>query len=603
MRWTIVFGLLATFLFPRVLCGAEIWFVGAESNPSQIWQVDSSAIESPTLVGSTGVSDHQFGGLEFDGAGTLYAVAYDLNDVSIFSLYTIDMVDGSATYVGDLDLPPDYFMRNLAYDPLNDRMLGYAYEIGGTSQASLYSIDTGTAALTIEQSFTTDSEYLRARAMSVDGCGQIFLHDHDRTRLATICGGTVGVGPALNFDTVADAGMGIDWSDTGTWYVAWDRSNRSTLSILDPETFTAQTVGEIDNNLIVSAMAIRPAGSALVCLDLSDCDGNGTADRCQLGLDGDADGNQILDVCELDLGDCDGNGRLDRSEALAPAELFSVPYFAVQSHTVGDFDGDGVADSAYGEIGQDPITVDRVVIALGDGAGFNVVQELPLVGRPEDRGIVTADFDDDGFLDLAVGVEAGSAGPDLDNVNFYWGLGDGTFERSPTVFFMSDPRRIQVADFDGDGRPDIAAHSQFWVSQPSSSTSASGTETSYPASWTFRQTIRMTLHWVTSMKTDASISCCPIAIWMTCGSCSANPAATSIPPSTFPARITTTTPRRSTSTETVTSMLSATPPPTLGRSSQGILNSPYSTVTGRAASRFRSCSRVRYSPTKHAWSN
>ena len=69
---------------------------------------------------------------------------------------------------------------------------------------------------------------------------------------------------------------------------------------------------------------------------------------------------------------------------------------------------------------------------------------------PEPQGVVTADFNQDGKVDLAIATSS--------SLDIFLGNGDGTFTSAPTLTFLPDQDLVGlvVADFNRDGKPDIA---------------------------------------------------------------------------------------------------------------------------------------------------
>src|SRR5262249_26010114 len=73
---------------------------------------------------------------------------------------------------------------------------------------------------------------------------------------------------------------------------------------------------------------------------------------------------------------------------------------------------------------------------------------------PGPNSSVVADFNDDGYLDLAVADER--------EVSIFLGRGDGTFALKATCAVMSEPSSIVAGDFNSDGRLDLAVTNTNW---------------------------------------------------------------------------------------------------------------------------------------------
>ena len=116
---------------------------------------------------------------------------------------------------------------------------------------------------------------------------------------------------------------------------------------------------------------------------------------------------------------------------------------------VADFNGDGKPDIATANYGPDYFG-GSVSVLLGVGNGTFLPQTTYWAGV-NPFGIMAADFNHDGKLDLAVSDNNGSFG-----VSVLMGNGDGTFQPGGWYATGPNPRVGVIGDFNSDGNLDLA---------------------------------------------------------------------------------------------------------------------------------------------------
>lgn len=233
-------------------------------------------------------------------------------------------------------------------------------------------------------------------------------------------------------DYLVDAGPSYlaagDFNGDGSLDLAVTNASSNTVSIL---------LGNGDGTFRAHVDYPAPTGPIVT----GDFNGDGKLDLAILGnyLTGGSSTVSIL------LGNGDGSFQAPVAYATAGSPT---------SIAAGDFNGDGNLDLAVG-------TVDGPVsILLGNGDGtFQPHVDYPSggylvddIGSWSDLALSVADFNGDGKLDLAMGLEFSAS------ASILLGNGDGTFQ-SPIVYTVGERNvsSITVGDFNGDGVPDLAA--------------------------------------------------------------------------------------------------------------------------------------------------
>lgn len=245
-------------------------------------------------------------------------------------------------------------------------------------------------------------------------------------------------------------------------------------------------VPSIANDVTFSPRASYPGGPGTQHAQLADVNGDGrldaiTADAYGNGIsvlagqDGGTFGApvrfaSVAQLCgglspkvySVDLADLNKDGRLDAILVLQncnqvsvlrgqPGGTFGTPVLVPVGNNplygaVGDFDKDGFPDYAVANF--DTIAKEVSVLLNDRAGGFRPQVRYPVGSEP--TRIRAADVDGDKALDL-VTADLG------DSISVLYGKGDGTF--APRVALDAGvvaPRNLAVADFNGDGRADMA---------------------------------------------------------------------------------------------------------------------------------------------------
>ena len=123
----------------------------------------------------------------------------------------------------------------------------------------------------------------------------------------------------------------------------------------------------------------------------------------------------------------------------------SIGIFTQQGMAAADLDQDGIPDVAMADFYGDV-----VVMLSGGGTGYSFPPHLMQALSQTLEDLVLADFDADGYVDIAVPIyESGVSH------GFYWGTGKGAFAARASAKVCSSGTATAVIDANEDGRPDL----------------------------------------------------------------------------------------------------------------------------------------------------
>jgi uncharacterized protein (TIGR03437 family) len=173
------------------------------------------------------------------------------------------------------------------------------------------------------------------------------------------------------------------------------------------------------------------------------------------------------------IGDLDGDGKLDAVGALGQNKILvwldylgttlqrAPVEYAIDSRAVSvllaDLNGDRKLDIIVAGTAFPPSTTGNVSVLLNNGSGLFFRADSFRAGS-QPVSIALADFTGDGKPDLAV-ASAGNLLGDSGSVALLRGNGDGTFQAPQQFSAGTNPRSVLAGDFNGDGRLDLAVAS------------------------------------------------------------------------------------------------------------------------------------------------
>jgi hypothetical protein len=223
----VLLSLLAATAVVVPVYAAEIWAVdnlGANNVPGligdRVIRFDSAdPLGTVTTIGATGVVGRNMSGLDFSGAGVLYAASGFGSAFPGSELFTISTVDGSATPIGSLGLPAGTAVTDLSWNPVTGKMQALTSAGGGGAQ-SIYEVALNNGAATLVGQITGLPAGALLIGMSTDSAGVNYVHNLADDRMYKLTGlAAAPMSAGIGIDTNFSQGMVMDWRANNEWYL------------------------------------------------------------------------------------------------------------------------------------------------------------------------------------------------------------------------------------------------------------------------------------------------------------------------------------------------------------------------------------------------
>jgi len=163
----------------------------------------------------------------------------------------------------------------------------------------------------------------------------------------------------------------------------------------------------------------------------------------------DFNGDGKLDVAMVENGNNKVSVFLGKGDFTFPTNADYAVGASPISIAAGDFNGDGKPDLVVADLNGAAGANLSVLLNKGDGTGAFLPAVAYAAGTNPNE-VQVGDFNGDGKLDIAV-ANFGS-----NNVSILLGNGDGTFQNAHNFPAGTNPAALTVADFNGDGKLDLA---------------------------------------------------------------------------------------------------------------------------------------------------
>lgn len=177
---------------------------------------DSANPSGYVTIGSLGVADIGFSGLDFDASGNLWAYAslYKPTGGAASGLYSVDPNTGKATAVGSTLQT----LQDLAFNPVDGKMYGVNTRFG--SETTLFEVDLTSGDVTALGLVAGLPDRHFVAGLAIDSQGNFVFHDVESDAIYKGAGFSVTRLYDIPQDTAFLQGITIDWSRDDRGYHA-----------------------------------------------------------------------------------------------------------------------------------------------------------------------------------------------------------------------------------------------------------------------------------------------------------------------------------------------------------------------------------------------